>query len=248
MPKPNKHPAGDAGNDAARGRRLPASQRRAIMLAAAAVYFAKHGFAASTRDLAEALGVTQALIYKHFESKEDLIEKTLESALGQSDGGPGWVGSPETLQADLTAFYRRFVARSTETRMRLFMRAGLEGLSWPTKRGHALTQKVFLPVIVALRQAAGLPGFDASPAMRGERELVMALHAGMVFLGIRRHVYGMPMPENLDDVVDLNVRTFVAGAVPGIARLHAEGGDSLTAQLLVPAVETVPDVAIVPDR
>ncbi len=220
---------------------MPAAQRREAILAGTAAHFARHGFSATTRDLAQALGITQALIYKHFPSKDDLVEQVLDSALGHAASGPVLTVDGPGLEDGLIRFYRDFVAHSTETRMRLFMRAGLDGLSWPTRRGNTLTATVFIPLIRALRQAAGLPGFGPRPAMRGERELVMSLHAGMVFLGIRRHVYGMPMPDNLDDVVDLYVRTFLDGAVPAIARLHGGTEDSLTAQLMVPAASAGPE-------
>ena len=61
------------------------------MLDKAAAHFSRYGFDSSTRAVAEALGVTQALIYKHFASKDDLIEQTLEKALGQKPGGETWL-------------------------------------------------------------------------------------------------------------------------------------------------------------
>ncbi|MCT7374697.1 hypothetical protein [Chelativorans salis] len=151
------------------------------------------------------------------------------------------------LEQSLHRFYKRFVAGSSEPRMRLFIRAGLDGHSWPTRRGNTLTGRLFLPAIAALRKAASLPGLEEQPAMRGERELVMMLHASMVFLGIRRHIYGMPMPSNLDDVVSLYVRTFVEGALPAIRRLHEAGEESLKVTLLAPLPEE-PAEAISSDR
>jgi AcrR family transcriptional regulator len=211
--------------------RLPAGERRAEMLARAARHFAEHGFHSSTRDIATALGVTQALIYKHFASKDDLVEQTLQAALGGAQSGSSWLDPGLPVRAALLAYYTDFVAGSTEARMRLFIRAGLDGRSWPTRRGHALTRNLFLPAIAGLRAEAGLPGTDAVAPMRGERELVMMLHASMVFLGIRRHVYGMPMPERLDDVVGLYVETFMAGAIPALRALHAGGAASLKVPL-----------------
>lgn len=209
-------------------KRMPADKRRMSMLDDAAVHFAEHGFAATTRDIAGALGVTQALIYKHFDSKEDLVERTLERAFtADADSGP-WIDEKCPLDEELLRFYRGFVGRSSEMRMKLFIRAGLDGRSWPTRRGHKLNSGLFLPTIAALRSRAGLPDFDASPAMRGERELVMTLHASMVFLGIRRHVYGMVMAENLDDVVGLYVSNFLAGADTTIIALHNGGEETLT--------------------
>lgn len=218
-------------------RRFPADTRRAEILRKAAEHFADHGFSASTRQLAASLGVTQALLYKYFASKDELIDKTLEAAFGGDDDQSPLIDPAAPPGQTLESFYRRFVARSTETRMRLFIRAGLDGHSWPTRRGNALTRRLFLPAIAALRQAASLPGLEARPPMRGERELVMMLHASMVFLGIRRHVYGMPMPDNLDDVVGLYVRTFMEGALPAIRALHEAGEDSLGVTLLAPSPE-----------
>ena len=223
-------------------RRLPADQRRAQMIEEAAGFFARHGFDASTRDLARALGVTQALIYRHFKSKDDLIDQTLATTLGAGQrGGPGRAEPGALadvtigLEERLAGFYGAFVAGATETRMRLFMRADLDGRSWPQRRGVVLTTQVFEPVIAAIRFHAGLPAADQHPLMRGERELAMMLHASMVFLGIRRHVYGMPMPDSLDDIVRLYVRTWLAGAVPAIRDLHEKGEESLTLPLLTPS-------------
>ena len=238
---------------------MPADQRRAQMIEKAAGFFARHGFDASTRDLARALGVAQALIYRHFKSKDDLIDQTLAATLGAVQIGSRSGGAEPGALADVTigleerlaGFYGAFVAGATETRMRLFMRAGLDGRSWPQRRGAALTTQVFEPVIAAIRFHAGLPAADKRPLMRGERELAMMLHASMVFLGIRRHVYGMPMPDSLDDIVRLYVRTWLAGAVPAIRDLHEKGEESLTLPLLTPSSgkpEKAPVAATSPGR
>lgn len=242
-----RHSSADVAKPAKR-RRLPKEKRRAEMLLKAAEHFAIHGFESSTRDLALALGVTQALIYKHFESKEDMIEKTLEAALGKPAPQEPWLAAGLPLEHSLSRFYKPFVANATETRMRLFVRAGLDGRAWPTRRGNTLTHDLFLPAIAALRKRASLPSLDEIPPMRGERELVMMLHASIVFLGIRRHVYGMPMPDNLDEIVDLYVNTFVQGAVPAIRRLHESGEESLKVTLLTKAKEQPRAESILPDR
>ena len=216
-------------------RRLPAGQRREAMLTAAAEFFAEHGLDASTRDVAEALGVTQALIYKHFASKEDLIEQTLAHAFAPPNEADGpWIDFEGSLHDGLLKYYSHLAARTSHQRMRLFIRAGLDGRSWPTRRGHALTQRLFIPLIAALRDKAGLANLSDRPPMRGERELCMMLHASVVFLGIRRHVYGMEMPDDLSDVVALYVKTFLDGAEPALRRLHEAGAESLSVRLATP--------------
>lgn len=54
--------------------RLPAAQRREQLLDTAAKLFAVHGYAgATTSQIAKAAGVTEPIIYRHFESKRDLF-------------------------------------------------------------------------------------------------------------------------------------------------------------------------------
>ena len=71
--------------------------------------------------------------------------------------------------------------------------------------------------------------------MRGERELAMVLHGGLVFIDIRKHVYRMPMPDNLDDLLALHVRTFVPGALEELRRLHSDAAEpALTVRVAFP--------------
>jgi AcrR family transcriptional regulator len=59
--------------------RLPASARREQLLDCAADLFANSGYArATTAQLAKAAGVTEPIIYRHFESKRDLFAALIE--------------------------------------------------------------------------------------------------------------------------------------------------------------------------
>ncbi len=66
--------------------RLPAAQRKEQLLDTAARLFAVHGFAgATTSQIAKAAGVTEPIIYRHFESKRELfialIHRTSEATI-----------------------------------------------------------------------------------------------------------------------------------------------------------------------
>jgi AcrR family transcriptional regulator len=66
--------------------RLPAEKRREQLLDCAADLFAKSGYArATTAELAKAAGVTEPIIYRHFNSKRDLfialVERTAKATL-----------------------------------------------------------------------------------------------------------------------------------------------------------------------
>ncbi len=59
--------------------RLPAAQRREQLLDTAAELFASFGYArATTAQLAKAAGVTEPIIYRHFDSKRDLFIALIE--------------------------------------------------------------------------------------------------------------------------------------------------------------------------
>ncbi len=218
--------------------RLPRGERRRRLLQEAAAFFAETGFDGSTRALAARLGVTQALLYRYFPTKQALIEATLAEVFGER-WDPAWdsllTDAAQPLEDRLTIFYCAYHARSTALSMRLFVRAGLDGLGLPGRHGARLTDRIFAPVIAALRAEAGLPGLDDKEMMRGERELAMTLHGAVVFLGIRRHIYQMPMPKSVDDVIRLQVETFFAGARQTIMTLNAAGeGSGLTVPQLTP--------------
>lgn len=65
--------------------RLPAAKRREQLLDTAAKLFAAKGYAgATTSELAEAAGVTEPIIYRHFDSKRDLFVALIERSGAQT--------------------------------------------------------------------------------------------------------------------------------------------------------------------
>ena len=56
--------------------------RRALILAAAADLFAKHGYAkVGMGDLADAVGIAPSALYRHFTGKQDVLAKVLAAGL-----------------------------------------------------------------------------------------------------------------------------------------------------------------------
>lgn len=79
--------------------RLPAAQRKEQLLDTAATLFAERGYAgATTAELAKAAGVTEPIIYRHFESKRDLfvalIDRTGDRTIAQWVNELANAGSP----------------------------------------------------------------------------------------------------------------------------------------------------------
>lgn len=76
-------PTIDEAPERPRRKRMTGAQRRREILSAATVVLAEQGYhAASIDDIAQAAGVSKALIYEHFESKA-----ALKSALLEEEGG-----------------------------------------------------------------------------------------------------------------------------------------------------------------
>jgi AcrR family transcriptional regulator len=74
-----------------RARRLPGAERRAAVIAAVREVFAMKGFhGTTTRELAQAAGVSEALLFKHFPTKDDLYAAVLRSVIDDELRGPGF--------------------------------------------------------------------------------------------------------------------------------------------------------------
>jgi AcrR family transcriptional regulator len=93
-------------------KRLTAEERRAAIRDSALEVFARRGYhAASIDDIARDAGVSKALIYEHFASKQELYAELLEHHAGElferlaaaiAEAGPG---GAERLRVGVDAFY-----------------------------------------------------------------------------------------------------------------------------------------------
>jgi len=94
-------------------RRLPPDVRKAQIVRTASEFFAEHGFAGSTRDLAAEIGVTQALLYRYFDTKEALIAAVFDELRERYDPANSAVLSDTAVPlADrVVAFYRVWLDR-----------------------------------------------------------------------------------------------------------------------------------------
>lgn len=193
-------------------RRLPPAERELEIVRGAVSYFAEVGFEGPTRDLAQRLGITQPLLYRYFPSKEALLDRVYQEVY-LSRWDPRW----ETRLADrsipladrLTDFYRDYArVILTYDWVRLFMFAGLKGLDFNTRYVAFLRRAVFERVIVEMQAERGLP----EHVREEELELVWGLHAAIFYLGVRRWIYGMAMPADLDADIALRIRAFLEGA------------------------------------
>ena len=197
-----------------RRKRIGGEARRALIVKAAAQLFAERGFSGSTREIAARLGVTQALLYRYFSSKDKLVAAVFESFRDRWDADRAAVLTARTrpLTDRLCEFYFAYVSRNADfSGGRLLMRAALDGIDLPLRYRPDLDARVLMPVVNALRAEAGLPAVKL-PLRRTERELAMGLHGAIIFIGIRRHIYRVTMSDAQQRAL---IRGIIRAYLPG---------------------------------
>lgn len=74
-------------------KRLSGEERRAQIVKVASGLFSKKGFkGTTTREIAKAAGISEAVIFKHFSRKEDLYKAIIDSRCSDNEGGPRLIG------------------------------------------------------------------------------------------------------------------------------------------------------------
>jgi AcrR family transcriptional regulator len=156
-------------------RRLPAAQRRELILAAAEEVFARGGYhGASLDEIAQAAGVSKALIYEHFDSKRDLHASLLESHVAeifrrlQANAETGATGE-ERLRGGVDAFLL-FVEEHREAWRAVFRDAADPEVADVVDR---LQQQATGVIAALMAEASGTPPAD------GAREAV-EVHAQLL--------------------------------------------------------------------
>ena len=203
------------GGKAATRQRLKPADRESMIVAGAVRFFAEVGFEGQTRELARRLGITQPLLYRYFPSKSALIERVYREFFvtrldPQSEAE--LVDRSISLRERLTRFYLSYARRTlTYEWVRIYMFSGLKGVGLNPRYQKLLRERVFTPVIREIRAELCLPQPPAHPLTDGEFEHVYALHASIFYLGVRKWIYGMDPPEDLEQGVANRVAAFLDG-------------------------------------
>ncbi|MGU7772612.1 TetR/AcrR family transcriptional regulator [Burkholderia sp. MR1-5-21] len=207
------------------GRRLTPEARERQIVEKAVEHFATHGFSGSTRELARQIGVTQPLLYRYFPSKEALIDRVYDEVYTWN---PEWekliADRSIPLQERLVTFYRSYAQTILRREwIRTFIFAGLSREGFNTRYLSRLRERVFLPVLRELRHAYDIVT-PASAAQRdAEIELIWSLHASIFYLGVRKWVYGLPVPDDLDTEIERQIDAFLHGTPAALKQLAGGG-------------------------
>lgn len=197
-------------------KRLSSQEREQQIARGAVEFFSEVGFGGDTRQLARRLGVTQSLIYKYFPNKDALIDRVYEEVyLGRWN--PFWesVIRDRTipLEARLVSLYIEYSKVAlTRDWVRIFMFSGLRGESINKKYLDVLRHRILEPIATELRHELNLPGTDELPLKSSEIELVWSINARIFYFGQRRWIFGVPIEDDVDEMIRLTIAHFMAGA------------------------------------
>ena len=209
----------------ARKSRMPADDRHRQLLRSAIDCFARNGFSGTkTKDIAAAAGVSEAILFRHFTTKEDLYHAILdlkedpeaenrlkrqveECAARRDDAG--------VFRAIGQEIFTSFEEDPAFNRLILY--ALLEGHLMASLFHKRLgsRRRDFLRRYVVLRQAEG--------ALRaGDPELALMFALGtLVHFAMGKHLFGMKRPAISDEVIINELVEFILAGLtePGTSRL-----------------------------
>jgi len=193
-----------------RRQRLSPEVRREMILNAAVEYFSDHGFEVQIRQLAQAIGISPALVFNYFETKDELIE-CVYNAVFQSRWNDSWktlvTDRTRSLESRLIDFYRSYLATTDDRRwIRIAMRASLDGNDL-TRRYLARNVNSLLETI-ALEIRAELGESRIGKPSPEEMERVWQLHSVSIYYLVRKHIHGTQVLEERDRVAEMMVRNF----------------------------------------
>src|SRR5215469_15627360 len=198
---------------------MPATDRKQQLLETALDVFSKKGFeGATTKEIAAAAGITEAIIFRHFPSKQALYTAVLDYKL-QSHAASGWLaevksamesnddeGLLRSMALGILEMYRK------DTRFeRMLLFAALEGhqLALTHFRQHAVPFFQSLEKYVRRRQAAG------SLAKIRPAFILVAMFGMVNQYGQDTQMFGFPRISGADEEV---ADAFVSILMDGVRR------------------------------
>ena len=198
--------------------RLDSDERRKAIVAAAVPLFARKGFAGTTtRELAEAAGISEALLFRHFPSKQLLYREILRLGC-EGDPALEQLASLQPSTATLVFMVRFMVRRyllgseiersELESRLRLVLHSFLEDGAYARELYETISDRV-IPLFATSLEAAAAAGDIASQWGSAANRFWFAQHvAAMLAFATLPGQSCMPYEGTLDELVE-EASTFI---------------------------------------
>lgn len=185
-------PAPAAGEAGPTRRRLSTGERERQIVAGAIRFFSERGLDGQLRDLAKDIGVTHTLLYHYFPTKQALIDRVYLE-LFEGLWKPQWERMLDDPALDAQTKFTRFYCDYAQAILardfvRILVFSGLSDRTIPDRFFSLLRTRLFPRLIRETRRHCSVAS-RAKPTAR-ELELLMGLHGGIFYIGLRRWVYG----------------------------------------------------------
>jgi AcrR family transcriptional regulator len=200
-----------------KGSRLKFEDRKRLILEAAAELFAERGFDLSTPDLARRMNVTQSLLYRYYDDKQQLLRAAFHHVSPDDAFYEEQIRQLCDRSLSLRLRLMRFYLAYSEItwsylRVRIHMWVNLLEPEWNLPYYNRL-QDIIYPTIGRELRAAFAPDGDEEP-QDSDLELARSLHGAMYHMAaIRRWLH--PEQNRRPDImrsVDLLTTVFLDGA------------------------------------
>jgi AcrR family transcriptional regulator len=204
-------------------RRLAREDREELIVQKAIKYFSTYGFSASTRELAKEIGVSQPLLYRYFPNKEALADRVFHEVY-LSRWNPDWEeilkDRSRPLNERLLDFYKQYgrvILKSDWIRIFIFAGLTREGIN--NRYLARLRERIFDVVLAEMRRQFKIA--DPTPQQyEDEIEFIWGLHAAIFYVGVRKWIYGLQVPRDLDRLIEQKVHAFLDSAPSVMKRIR----------------------------
>jgi hypothetical protein len=105
------------------------------------------------------------------------------------------------------------------------MFAGLKGADIHRRFFALATERIVKPLCAEIRHEFAQPEPARVPITPTEVELVWGLNSRVFYFGVRKYVYGMPVPDNLEPLIDAEVAIFFDGVKGTLKALLSDEGN-----------------------
>jgi AcrR family transcriptional regulator len=194
--------------------RLSNEERERQIVDGAIRFFSEHGLTGQTRELAARINVTHPLLYHYFPNKEALIKRVYKEVfLGRwKSDWETWIEDRSVpLQERLNRFYIDYSkAILTKEWVRILIFSAFAGGYISDNYLKLLSERLLPRIVRETRAELGLP--TEKPPTEAELELIWGMHGGIFYIGVRRWIYGLKFPKDINRVLTDRVRSYMLAA------------------------------------
>ncbi|WP_052402460.1 TetR/AcrR family transcriptional regulator [Muricoccus aerilatus] len=192
--------------------RIAAAERERMIVDAAIGFFAEEGFSGQTRQLAQSLGISHSVLYRHFPGKQELIA-TVCTELFERRWREEWIeilrDPAVSLEERLLRFYQEAGTLLLAPEwMRIAVMTGLSGAATPSGLSSLLQDRIIHPLADAIQAE----GSDRPLPRNIAEERAWALHGRVFYLGARGAIWRGATPRSQDEALAVAIAGFCRGA------------------------------------